>query len=367
MPPRFIFVVPLRERLWRFLSPDTFAILCIEFEDRHGKEVRLKMLERMFKAGGFVRGLIAKIPYLGVIKTVKTSTFTYILAGSLAFVICVIFACLLRTIVKKLKYRCIKKFFGISDLSGFKVKRMGRAGTKYYMEDGVNEFRLGIPQRKGKSKFVKQDSILWLIAGQKTYVLITKDPFAMIHLVHQLRETGLDIPPCDQELEKQRKIEESQKGMDETICDTIQDMADETAFTELCRQRLTIHGFVVADAPRNDDGISLFVNHRDQPKMIKCLLVDRDVLVSTEEIENFKDSMQKLFVEAGILITTGKVSVAAVSLAKANNIEIIFNEKLVDLFYVSKEIPANKQYLRWELKPEDLYELLPDGAVEKFF
>ena len=69
------------------LSPDTFTILCIEFKDRHGKEVRLKMLEGMFKAGGFVKGLIAKIPYLGVIKTVKTSTFTYILAGSLAFVI----------------------------------------------------------------------------------------------------------------------------------------------------------------------------------------------------------------------------------------------------------------------------------------
>lgn len=324
------------------------------------------MFESLFEIGGFVKGLIAKIPYMGIIKTVKTSTFTYILFGGAAFLCGLVLFYIIKAVIKKIKYGSIKKFFGISDLSGFKVKRMGRAGTKYYMEDGANRYQIGIPTNKG-SRILKKKSVLWLIAGRRTHVLITKDPFTMVHLVHQLRETGLDISPCEQELEKKQKSIESQKSMDEKIRDTIQDMENEKAFVELCRKRLTIHGFIISDAPRNDDGIQLFINHQDRPKMIKCMLVERNTLISTEEIENFKDSIQKFFVDAGILITTGKVSVAAVSLAKANNIEIIFNEKLSDLLYSSREIPANKQYLRWELTEDDINAMLPDGALEKFF
>lgn len=324
------------------------------------------MLENMLKLGGLVKGWIANIPYMGIVKTVNTSTFTYCLFGGFLLICGLIIFFATKGIAKKIRYQSVKKFFGISDLSVFKIKKMGKIGTKYYMEDGVNKFQVGIPIKK-KAKLIKKNSVLWLIIGQKTYVLITKDPFAMIHLVHELRSTGLDISPCDEEVEKQEKIEKSQKSMEEMICDTIQNVNNENDFVELCRQRLTIHGFVVSDAPGNDNGIRLFINHKNQPKMIKCLLVDRSTLISIEEIETFKDSIQKLFVDAGILITTGKVSVAAVSRAKANNIEIIFNEKLVDLLYSSKEIPANKQYLRWELTEDDITSMLPEGIVEKFF
>lgn len=330
-----------------------------------GKEQ--KMLNQMFEIGGLVKSLIAKIPYFEIVKSVKTSTFTYFLFGAISlFTALILFGCV-KAIVKRLKYHSVKKFFGIVDLSGFKLKRMGGASTKYYSENGVNEFSLGIPHLKGKSKVIKENSILWLIAGRRTHVLLTKDPFAMLHLVHELRDSGLDISPCDQELEKQKRIRESQKSADELISDIINSMKDESDFVELCRQRLTIHGFTVSDAPRNNDGVQLFINHHDQPKMVKCLFSDRSELISTEAIESFKDSLQKFFVNAGILITTGKVSVAAVSLAKAHDIEIIFNDGLVDLLKASKEISAAKQYLRWELTSEDLNEMLPKEVIEKFF
>lgn len=325
------------------------------------------MLNKMFEAGGFMKGLLIKIPPLEILKSVKTSTFTYILFGCLSALMALIVFSISKSAFKAIKYRSVKKFFGIADLSGFKQKLMGRVGSKYYIEDGVNAFQLGIPRQKGKNRIVKEKSVLWLIAGRKTHVLITKDPFAMIHLVHQLRNSGLDISPCDQELEKQQRILDSQKSMDETIRDTIEKMENDNDFVELCRQRLTIHGFTVSDAPRNNEGIRLFINHHDQPKIVKCLLVDRNTLISTEEIEVFKDALLKFFVDAGIMITTGKVSGAAVSLAKAHNIEIIFNEKLVDLLHAAKEISANKQYLRWELTPEDIKALLPEGAIEKIF
>jgi len=326
-----------------------------------------RMLRKMFELGKLVKDLIVKIPYLEGIGLVRTSTFTYVMLGVFAAIIALVCVLFVRAISKTVRYGFVKKFFGISDLSGFKLKRMGKVGSKYYVEEGVNEFRLGIPHQKKNSKIVKENSILWLIAGRKTYVLITKDPFAMIHLVHQLRNAGLDISPCDQELEKQQRIQESLKSTDEIISDAIQNAANDEEFVSLCRQRLTIHGFTVSDAPKNNDGIRLFINRRGQPTMIKCLLVERNVLISTEEVEVFRDALQKFFVEAGILITTGKVSVAAVSLAKANNIEIIFNEKLVDLLRESKEISTSSQYLRWELTSEDINEMMPKGAIEKIF
>lgn len=220
------------------------------------------------------RRMIFPIPYLNKLCELDRDTFylvCLITALALILLIIALIANCIRSLAKKIRNRRLQNFFSIFSLSQFKVVKMGKPGSKYYKADCFNTFILSLPhwkyaeedgsKRKGKrlNKVVYEESMLWLHAGKHVYVICTKDPWNMLYLVHNLRETGLSISACQQELDKQEWLKSEGSNVEEIIGELIEEMHGEReAFVEFCRQRFSTRGLKITDAPKNSVGIDLF-------------------------------------------------------------------------------------------------------------
>lgn len=277
-----------------------------------------------------------------------------------------------------MRKRAVCKFFSIDDLSRFTVKKMGKAGSKYYYSEGVNTFTLTLPKWKYAdaygnrephrlfNKVIYGESILWLHARNKVYVLSTKDPWEMTYLVHTLRESSIDILACKQEMEKQESIERAKPTLDEFIQCLIARMdGDETKFVALCRERLEAQGMQVMDAPKNKYGINFFAKKGSAPCLVKCMFVPYKHLSSLEELKEFREAADDLFTNSCILITTGHITIAAAGYAREHNIELIYTERLMRLMDETELLDPQKAYLQWELSNHDLNALMPEDLVAK--
>lgn len=271
--------------------------------------------------------------------------------------------------------RRISGFFNISDLSKFRVRRMGKPGTQYYREDGVNSFELALPHWKNMledgsrdkkrlfNKVVCDKSFLWLHAGRKVYILSCKDPLEMIYLVHTLRDSGLDIAPCIQELDKQIKAEEQKLSVNKLIYNLVQKAnGDREVFIELCKERLQVWGYTVAAAPQNSYDMDLFVQRNGHPSIVRCLLTSQGQLISLDYLQSFKQAAEQLLADNCMLITTGSITVAAAGYAKDNKIDIVCGEQLIELVYKDSS-SVGKEYLDWELTNNDIIGLLDEECA----
>ena len=301
-----------------------------------------------------------------------------ILIGCLALIIFICFM-VFRKINKVLIKRNVCRFFELSDLDNFDVRKMGRPGTKYYREDGVNSFNLALPHwkymledgSKDKSKLfnkvVWEKSILWLHAGRKVYVVYTKDPWDMVCLVHILRESGLDISPCQQELDKQETLEQQKNSCNKVIYNVVQSVAgDKQQFVDLCRERLSVWGYKVADAPQNTCDIDLFIQKNNKPSIVRCLLTFQGQLINLEDLQSLKKDAEQFFADSCMLITTGSVTVAAAGYAREHNIEIICGEQLVELLEKDSSV-IGRDYLNWEMTEKDINSLLDEECLNYIF
>lgn len=279
---------------------------------------------------------------------------------------------------KRIRKHRVKAFFQIGDLSRFKVKRMGKAGSKYYYAEGVNSFQLELPKWKhadtygnkesGKlfNKIIRNESTLWLHMRNKVYVLTTKDPWEMVYLVHELRESSVDIVACKQEMDKQEQIESSKPTVDEFIQATIAQLnGDEEKFAERCRTRLEAEGMQVMEAPKNRHGINFFVKRGSVPYLVKCQLVPYKHLSSLEELKEFREAADDLFTDNCMLITTGHITIAAAGYAREKNIEVICTEQFMKLMDETEKMDPTKAYLQWELQARDINALIPDDLLAK--
>lgn len=298
-----------------------------------------------------------------------------ILIGT-AFLIILLFLILVLSKIKKILIRRkVSSFFNITDLSKFKIKKMGKSGTPHYREDGVNSFELALPHWKHMledgskdkkrlfNRVVCDKSLLWLHAGRKVYVLSCSDPFEMIYLIHTLRDSGLDIAPCTQELDKQFKAEQQKLSVNKLIYNLIQRAnGDREVFIELCAKRLQAWGYTVTKAPQNDFDMDLFVQRNGHPSIVRCLLTFQGELISLDYIQSFKQAAEQVFADNCMLIATGSVTVAAAGYAKENKIDIVCGEQLIELIY--KDVNSlGKEYLNWELTNNDIIGLLDEECA----
>ncbi len=326
--------------------------------------------------------LTANITPIAILSIIPANIFQYLL-----FLLIMFFLILLAAIVcsvissaqKWSKEKALKKAFGISDFSKFKVRKMGRFGSKYYRDSGSNCFEIRLPhwkfanedgsrQNRKVNKVIWEECSLWLHDRHKVYVLSTTNPCDIIFLVHTLREQGVDIAPCSQELEKQERMDEGKKGIDEAVKDVIESVqGNEKQFIELCRYRLTLRGCALSDAPGNNYGLNFFYQKNAQPVMVKCCLAPRDYIVGIEEMKGVKTGTEELFAESCLFITTGHLSVAAAGFAMTNGIEIISDGRLIEMMEEDRPVPADKMYLRWELTNDDLKSLLSEDLLSQIF
>lgn len=317
-----------------------------------------------------------------LLSVLPAEVFQYILLGAaaiLALLLVLLLSCIVSGFCRWKQRRTLRKTFGITDFSKFKVRKMGRSGSRYYSSNGFNHYEINLPhwkfanedgsrQKRRVNKVIWEECSLWLHDRRRVYVLTTINPYEIIFLVHMLRDNGVDIAPCRQELEKQEQIEKSKRSTEEIIGDVIESaQGDEGRFGELCRQRLTLRGCTLSDAPKNGGGINFFYRKNTQPVMVRCHLVPRDYLVSVDEIKGVKRGTEELFAESCLFITTGHLSVAAAGFALTNGIEIISDERLVEILEENSPIPADKMFTRWELTNDDLKNLLSEDLLSQIF
>jgi len=324
----------------------------------------------------------SEIPAIALLSVLPTKIFQYILLGISALLALLLLGMLCSIsagIPKYSRQKVLKKSFGITDFSKFSVVKMGRPGSKYHCDSGSNCFEIHLPhwkfanedgsrQNRRVNRVIWEECNLWLHDGHQAYVLTTTNPYELIYLVHTLRDRGIDIAPCSQELEKQDRMEKGKKSLEESLDSIIESVGkDERKFTELCRQRLTLRGYALSDAPKNDYGLNFFFRKNTRPVMVKCQLVPRDYLVGVEEIKGVKAGMENLFAESCLYITTGHISVAAAGFAMSNGIEVASNERLVEIMEENQPIPPDKMFMRWELTNDDLKNLLSEDLLSQIF
>lgn len=313
--------------------------------------------------------------------TAKNS-FQYILPTAVGILLLILFLILTGIAIGIRKWswrRILRREFGITDISRLCVRIMGRHGSRYYTDSASNCYEITLPhwkfanedgsrQNRRVNKVVWEECSLWLHDGHKTYVLTTTDPYDMIYLVHTLRERGIDIAPCAQELEKQESIEAAKQNSEEVLREVLEKCeGNEEKFSAICRQRLTIRGYTLTDAPRNNDGLKFFFLKDAQPVMVRCHLVPRDYLVDLDEMRKAKEGTTALFAPHCLFITTGQVSVAAAGYALANGIDMVLNDRLVEILEEDKHVPADKAFTRWEFTNDDLRGLLSEDLLSKIF
>ena len=249
------------------------------------------VMEKFTLLAAWVQSLTANIPPIALLSVLPAEIFQYILLGAAAVLI-LLLAILLGSIISALrkgaKRRTLRKTFGITDFTKYTVRKMGRSGSKYYRANGSNCFEINLPhwkfenedgsrQNRRVNKVIWEECSLWLHDRHKVYVLTTTSPYEIIFLVHMLRDSGIDIAPCRQELDKQEQLEKSRKGVEESIGEAIKSaQGSEEKFADLCRQRLTLRGCTLSNAPKNNYGLNFFYRKNSQPVMVKCHLVPRD-------------------------------------------------------------------------------------------
>lgn len=119
------------------------------------------------------------------------------------------------------------------------------------------------------------------------------------------------------------------------------------------------------DAPKNNSGINFFAKRGNTPYLIMCQLVPYKHLNGLEELKKLRSAADSLFTKDCILITTGRISIAAASYARENNIEVICTEQLANLMDETAILDPKKTYLQWQLLPHDLNIMMPEDLLAK--
>lgn len=316
------------------------------------------------------------VPYLTFLTDLKPETFFFIMAGLCCFVILLIVL-----LITLFMWRCkvmrtrkkLRMFFGITDYQDFKISKMKGTKDRYFRTENDNHLKLMLPyaeknqdtSRKKKVRVTYPESVLWLCAGKNTYVLRTKDPLDMIFLVHNLRDSGVNVPPCSYELDKQDKQKKSRNSVGDIIQSIVDTMGgNNQKFVDLCKARLTENGYAIITAD-NAIGADFFAKRNNVLYAVKCFLTERTTLTGMEALQTFNQIVKKTYAHSCMFISTGKITFAAAQYASENGIVIYCNEDLVSLLDKTPKPLPGKEFLQWELTSSDIFQLLPEGVVLK--
>lgn len=216
-----------------------------------------------------------------------------------------------------------------------------------------------------------------------SYQIFMKNPLQMVRLVRHLREQGIDIAPCSQELEKRQLLHQQQRmyssGSSKQLHHRFQSNPFE--FEEYCAMLFRAMGKDAKTTQRtNDGGYDVIVHDTDGKYGIvecKCYAVDSKI---------GRPMLQKLVgacmayprhLDYIIFITTSDFSDEAKKFAqdfqKRENISfgLINGKTLEDLSktYLSESFTStenNESWTQWQLKTEDLKEWIPADLYSRF-
>lgn len=351
-----------------------------EYEVRSLSPIEV-VLEFIVEGARHLQEAVRGVPILGALSNWPVQGVVALFGVAALLLVALLLIFLIRTF-QKMRYKMlcnkVKKIFGIPDLKNFKVHKMGKPDTKYYIPDPGNIYRLYLPHWKyatkdGKKKraignrVVWEESCIWLRAKKVTYVLCTMDPWDMIYVVHQLREYGVTVVPCQMEQEKKDQLKEETLSTEAYIQQLIASMdGEESSFVELCRNQFESNGYKVMDAPQNRANIELFVQKGKEPRYVKCLFVTRKHLTGLDDMKLLREVVvDDLFGDGCLLITTGRITIAAANYARGNNIEVILDDSLIEFAETKEKVDPAKEFRKWELTEKDLSASLPEDLIRK--
>ena len=221
-----------------------------------------------------------------------------------------------------------------------------------------------------------------------SYQIFMKNPLQMVRLVRRLREQGIEIAPCSQEIEKQRTLYKSQKtyrsGSSSELHSRFQD--DPFEFEEYCATLLRAMGKQAQTTRRtNDGGYDVIVSDADgQHGIVECKCYAPDSKIGRPMLQKLVGACMAYPTRLDylIFITTSDFSEEAKTFAhdfqqrEHISFGLINGQTLTDLSekYLSSTASSSSKkkatrpsddWQQWQLSTSDLKDYIPSDLYTR--
>lgn len=272
--------------------------------------------------------------------------------------------------------RNFSKLYGTGKLPrSIKVrKKSNEKGKNYYY---LNYPYWSVSKKDGTAdRRVKKNSIIWEKSKLyvDNYLIFSKRPYDLVEAVKKLRLQGVKIDLCKEEKRKRADLLKKKEAFAHN--NDIQKIIDyysekPTNFEGLCSELFESLGYVAKlTPPTNDGGYDILLNKGAEKTIVECKCYSIEHKVGRPAIQKLVGANNVVLADKMIFITTSDFSVAAISYAEEVGVELINDNKLMELLdkqgFIEKE-KVKINVMECQLEIADLYPYVPRDIYESFF
>lgn len=228
-----------------------------------------------------------------------------------------------------------------------------------------NYYRLSYPYKSLQKRHpvVRPYSCLYL----DCFLLKCQSPLLMIQFVSQMRERGIHISMCLEELEKAKSLAYRR----EIACtfssplDLVEYYApNPTDFEHFCAELFTFMGYTaVVTPPSNDGGYDIKLYSGQETVLVECKCYAPDHKVDRPLIQKLVGANQKEAANRMFFVTTSSFTRPAVEFAAQVHVELISGEDLILMLQNGDSLSPSRTCQSWYLTAEDLMKRVPKDLI----
>lgn len=222
----------------------------------------------------------------------------------------------------------------------------------------------------------KQNSICWQdsVLMVENYSVSSKRPYYILAIVKELRDKGIYISPCREELQKYDSIKAQKQFC--TNSHSIQDIINHysvkpTEFETFCAELFCKMGYTATvTPPANDGGYDIWLEQNGNTAIVECKCYNSAHSVGRPLIQKLVGANSVLSADRMIFVTTSNFSSGAVEYAKESGVELVDGVSLLVLLKHYGLLSGKKAVIypsEWQLQKEDLKPYVPSDIYAEYF
>ncbi|MCI7813147.1 MAG: restriction endonuclease [Lachnospiraceae bacterium] len=203
------------------------------------------------------------------------------------------------------------------------------------------------------------------------YILKSQSPLIMVQFVSQLRERGLLIAMCREELEKANALEariEKIRNFSSPQDIINRFMAVPTDFEKFCADLFSHMGYrAVVTPPSNDGGYDIRLFHGKETTLVECKCYSTAHKVDRPLIQKLVGANRKECADHMLFVTTSSFTYPAIEFARQTKVGLIDGTDLISL--IRRYQPLHPETYSpiteadWRLNASDLMSHVPRNLI----
>lgn len=215
-----------------------------------------------------------------------------------------------------------------------------------------------------------QDSVLLV----ENYSVSSKRPYYILAIVKKLRDKGIYISPCREELQKYDFLKAQRQLYANSH--SIQDIINHysvmpTEFETFCAELFCKMGYTATvTPPTNDGGYDIWLEQSGNSAIVECKCYNSTHTVGRPLIQKLVGANSVLSANRMIFVTTSDFSSGAVEYAKETGVELINGVSLLVLLKHYGLVSSKSSVIypsEWQLQIEDLKPYVPSDIYMEYF